>query len=58
MLGLGVSGPQVVEGWYGEPFAKPLARTREYVSIVRDVIARREPVTSDGTPLPAPGVRA
>ncbi len=40
ILGLGVSGPQVVEGWYGEPFAKPLARTREYVSIVRDVIAR------------------
>ena len=41
ILGLGVSGPQVVEGWYGEPFAKPLARTREYVSIVRDVIARQ-----------------
>ena len=48
MLGLGVSGPQVVEGWYGEPFAKPLARTREYVSIVRDAIARREPVVSGG----------
>src|SRR5512132_1716602 len=48
VLGLGVSGPQVVEGWYGEPFAKPLARTREYVSIVRDVVARREPVASDG----------
>ena len=42
VLGLGVSGPQVVEGWYGEPFAKPLARTREYVGIVRDVVARRE----------------
>jgi F420-dependent oxidoreductase-like protein len=48
VLGLGVSGPQVVEGWYGEPFAKPLARTREYVSIVRDVVARRSPVASDG----------
>jgi len=48
LLGLGVSGPQVVEGWYGEPFAKPLARTREYVSIVRDVVARREPVRSAG----------
>jgi F420-dependent oxidoreductase-like protein len=48
VLGLGVSGPQVVEGWYGEPFAKPLARTREYVSIVRDVVARREPVMSEG----------
>ena len=40
ILGLGVSGPQVVEGWYGMPFAKPLARTREYVKIVRDIIAR------------------
>ena len=48
MLGLGVSGPQVVEGWYGEPFAKPLARMREYVGIVRDVIERRAPVSSDG----------
>ena len=34
-LGLGVSGPQVVEGWYGQPFAKPLSRTREYVDIIR-----------------------
>src|ERR1700688_4313532 len=33
ILGLGVSGPQVVEGWYGVPFGKPLARTREYISI-------------------------
>ena len=48
VLGLGVSGPQVVEGWYGEPFAKPLARTREYVGIVRDVVARRERVASSG----------
>jgi len=40
-LGLGVSGPQVVEGWYGMPFPKPLARTREYVSIIRDVLARQ-----------------
>ena len=54
VLGLGVSGPQVVEGWYGEPFAKPLARTREYVSIVRDVIARRAPVTSAGDHYPLP----
>jgi F420-dependent oxidoreductase-like protein len=53
-LGLGVSGPQVVEGWYGEPFARPLSRTREYVSIVRDVIARREPVASDGPHYPLP----
>jgi F420-dependent oxidoreductase-like protein len=48
VLGLGVSGPQVVEGWYGAPFAKPLARTREYVSIVRQVLAREAPVVGDG----------
>jgi F420-dependent oxidoreductase-like protein len=56
-LGLGVSGPQVVEGWYGQPFPKPLARTREYVSIIRKVLAREAPVTNDGPhyPLPYPG---
>jgi F420-dependent oxidoreductase-like protein len=56
ILGVGVSGPQVVEGWYGRPFEKPLARTREYVQIVRDIIARNGPVTSDGPhyPLPLP----
>jgi F420-dependent oxidoreductase-like protein len=56
VLGLGVSGPQVVEGWYGMPFAKPLARTREYIGILRDVWARKGPVTSDGEhyPLPLP----
>src|SRR4051812_6068781 len=43
ILGLGVSGPQVVEGWYGEPYTRPLERTREYVEIVRKVIARKEP---------------
>lgn len=48
ILGLGVSGPQVVEGWYGQPYAKPLARTREYVEIVRSVIGRDGPVTYDG----------
>src|ERR687888_2138883 len=48
ILGLGVSGPQVVEGWYGMPFAKPLARTREYIKVVREIIARRGPVTNDG----------
>src|SRR5271156_4687424 len=57
VLGLGVSGPQVVEGWYGQSFEKPLARTREYVDIVRQVIAREAPVTSAGPhyPLPYPG---
>jgi F420-dependent oxidoreductase-like protein len=48
VLGLGVSGPQVVEGWYGQPFSRPLARTREYVSLVRQVLAREAPVTSEG----------
>jgi F420-dependent oxidoreductase-like protein len=57
ILGLGVSGPQVVEGWYGQPFAKPLARTREYIGIMRDIWARKGPVTNDGPfyPLPMPG---
>ncbi len=56
ILGLGVSGPQVVEGWYGQSFAKPLARTREYIGILRDIWARRGPVTNDGPhyPLPLP----
>lgn len=49
VLGLGVSGPQVVEGWYGQPYPKPLARTREYIDIVRKVVARDEPVAHDGT---------
>jgi F420-dependent oxidoreductase-like protein len=57
VLGLGVSGPQVVEGWYGQSFAKPLARTRDYIEIVRSVLARKGPVTHDGPnyPLPYPG---
>src|SRR5215471_18161740 len=58
ILGLGVSGPQVVEGWYGMPFSKPLARTREYIGILRDIWARQGPVTNDGPhyrlPLRAP----
>jgi F420-dependent oxidoreductase-like protein len=53
-LGLGVSGPQVVEGWYGQPFGQPLGRTREYVDIVRQVFAREAPVTSDGPHYPLP----
>ena len=47
-LGLGVSGPQVVEGWYGRPSNKPLARTREYVEIIRRVLAREAPLEFDG----------
>jgi F420-dependent oxidoreductase-like protein len=54
ILGLGVSGPQVVEGWYGQPFGRPLARTRDYVGIIRSVLARQGPVTSDGPHYPLP----
>jgi F420-dependent oxidoreductase-like protein len=54
ILGLGVSGPQVVEGWYGQPFAKPLARTREYIGILREIWARNGPVTNDGEHYPLP----
>ena len=48
ILGLGVSGPQVVEGWYGRPSNRPLARTREYVEIIRRVMAREEKLEFDG----------
>jgi len=56
LLGLGVSGPQVAEGWHGQPFERPLARTREYVAIVRKALAR-ETVTYQGDfyTLPRPG---
>jgi F420-dependent oxidoreductase-like protein len=55
-LGLGVSGPQVSEGWHGVPFASPIGRTREYVDIVRMALAR-EPVSYQGEhfQLPLPG---
>jgi F420-dependent oxidoreductase-like protein len=57
ILGLGASGPQVVEGWYGQPYPKPLARTREYIEIVRRIIAREEPLEFQGEhyQLPFPG---
>lgn len=54
IVGLGVSGPQVVEGWYGQKFPKPLARTREYIDIMRQVWAREAPVTSAGPHYPLP----
>jgi F420-dependent oxidoreductase-like protein len=54
ILGLGVSGPQVVEGWYSQEYAKPLARTREYVDIIRQVWAREVPVSSAGPHYPLP----
>jgi F420-dependent oxidoreductase-like protein len=54
ILGLGVSGPQVVEGWYGAPFSKPLARTREYIDIIRQVLKREQPVANAGEHYPLP----
>ena len=48
ILGLGASGPQVVEGWYGQPYPRPLERTREYIEIVRSIVARKEPVEFSG----------
>jgi len=47
-LGLGVSGPQVVEGWHGQPFGRPLQRTREYVEIVRRILRREKPLEFRG----------
>lgn len=47
-LGLGVSGPQVVEGWHGVPFGRPLARTREYVAVVRAILRRERPLEFHG----------
>ncbi len=55
MLGLGLSGPQVVEGWYGRPFPRsPLTATREYVDVVRQVLRREAPVALDGRCHPLP----
>ena len=48
ILGLGPSGPQVVEGWHGVPYGRPLTRTREYLSIVRKIVAREEKVIHEG----------
>ncbi len=48
MLGIGPSGPQVIEGWYGVAYGRPMTRTREYVSIVRQILAREQPLVHDG----------
>jgi F420-dependent oxidoreductase-like protein len=48
IAGLGVSGPQIVEGWYGEPWGKPYYRMRDYVAIMRKIFRREGPVTHDG----------
>src|SRR4051812_20865153 len=54
ILGLGVSGPQVVEGWYGQPSNKPLARTREYIEVIRRALRREGPLEFDGEFYPLP----
>ena len=48
MLGIGPSGPQVIEGWHGVPFGKPVGRTKEYVSIIRKILKREGPLTHEG----------
>ncbi len=54
IAGLGVSGPQIVEGWYGQPWGKPYWRIRDYVSIMRKVFLREEPVTHTGREISLP----
>ncbi|HBA35965.1 MAG TPA: LLM class F420-dependent oxidoreductase [Gammaproteobacteria bacterium] len=48
IMGLGASGPQVVEGWHGVPYGRPMTRTKEYISIIRKILERKEPVTHEG----------
>ncbi|HEY1432485.1 MAG TPA: LLM class flavin-dependent oxidoreductase, partial [Stellaceae bacterium] len=48
LCGIGPSGPQVVEGWHGVPFGKPLLRTREYIAIIRQVLERKAPLEFNG----------
>lgn len=57
-LGLGPSGPQVVEGWYGVPYGKPLTRMREYITIVRAALARDAPLSFEGEHYQIPYTRA
>jgi F420-dependent oxidoreductase-like protein len=54
VAGLGVSGPQIVEGWYGQPWGKPYWRIRDYVSIMRKVFAREEGLTHEGREISLP----
>ena len=53
-LGLGASGPQVVEGWHGVPYGRPLVVTREYIEIVRAIVARERPLEFDGASFQVP----
>src|SRR5262245_32398628 len=54
IAGLGVSGPQIVEGWYGQPWGRPYWRLRDYVHILRKVFARKDPVRDDGREISRP----
>jgi F420-dependent oxidoreductase-like protein len=54
ILGIGVSGPQIVEGWYGQPWGRPYYRVRDYVEICRKIWQRQEPVTHDGREIALP----
>jgi F420-dependent oxidoreductase-like protein len=54
IAGLGVSGPQIVEGWYGQPWGRPYWRIRDYVSIMRKVFEREEPLTHEGREISLP----
>ncbi len=56
IIGLGVSGPQIVEGWYGQPWGSPAGRLRDYISIMRKVVSREEAVVHDGTEISLPYV--
>ena len=54
ICGIGVSGPQIVEGWYGEPWGRPYYRLKDYVSIMKKIWAREEPVTHEGREISLP----
>ena len=54
IAGIGVSGPQIVEGWYGQPWGRPYYRMKDYVAIMRKIFAREEPVTHDGREISLP----
>lgn len=54
ILGLGVSGPQVMEGWHGVPFARPVTRTRETIEVIREILRREAPLTYDGETVRVP----
>ena len=54
IVGLGVSGPQIVEGWYGQPWGRPYYRLRDYITIMRKIFLRGEPVVHAGKEIPLP----